>query len=87
MRKLLPSVFDENIDPDFSFAQAVEESIEDIKSGLADGMDPFAYEVFALGPEVTACLSIGSGEARAGGGGRLFSLLISSASWKCQRTA
>ena len=56
MRKLLPRVFDENIDPDFSFAQAVQESIEEIKSGLADGMDPFAYEVFALGPEVTACL-------------------------------
>jgi hypothetical protein len=28
-----------------------------------------------------------SGAPRAGGGGRLFSLLISSASWKCQRTA
>jgi hypothetical protein len=56
MRKLLPRVFDENIDPDFSFAQAVQESIEEIKSGPADGIDPFAYEVFALGPEVTACL-------------------------------
>ena len=56
MRKLLPRVFDENIDPDFSFAQAVQESIEEIESGLPDWMDPFANEGFGLGPEVTACL-------------------------------
>jgi hypothetical protein len=56
MRKLLPRVFDENIDPDFSFAQAVQEAIEEIESGLPDWMDPFAYEGFGLGPEVTACL-------------------------------
>jgi hypothetical protein len=56
MRKLLPRVFDENIDPDFSFSQAVQDGIEEIKSGLPDGMDPFAYEGFGLGPEVTAAL-------------------------------
>ncbi len=56
MRKLLPRVFDENIDRDFSFAQAVRESIEEIESGLPDWMDPFANEGFGLGPEVTACL-------------------------------
>jgi hypothetical protein len=56
MRKLLPRVFDENIDPDFSFAQAVQEGIEEIESGLPDWMDPFANEGFGLGPEVTACL-------------------------------
>ena len=56
MRKLLPRVFDENIDPDFSFAQAVQEDIEEINSSLPDWMDPFANEGFGLGPEATACL-------------------------------
>jgi hypothetical protein len=56
MRKLLPRVFDENIDPDFSFAQAVKEAIEEIESSLPDWMDPFANEGFGLGPEVTASL-------------------------------
>jgi hypothetical protein len=56
MRKLLPPVFDENIDPDFSFAQAVQDGIEEIESGLPDWMDPFANAGFGLGPEVTAAL-------------------------------
>jgi hypothetical protein len=56
VRKLLPRVFEENIDPDFSFAQAVQESVEEIESSLAEWMDPFAYEGFVLGPEATACL-------------------------------
>ncbi len=56
MRKLLPRVFDENIDPRFSFAQAIRGSIEEIESGLPDWMHPFDYEGFQLGPEVTACL-------------------------------
>lgn len=56
MKKLLPRVFDENIDPDFSFAQALQESMEEIAFGLPDWMDPFVNEGFGLGPEATACL-------------------------------
>ena len=56
MKKLLPRVFDENIDPNLSFAQAVRESMEEIKFGQPDWMDPFANEGFGLGPEATACL-------------------------------
>jgi hypothetical protein len=56
MKKLLPHVFDENIDPNFSFAQAVQDSMEEIKLGQPDWMDPFANEGFGLGPEATACL-------------------------------
>ena len=56
MRKLLSRVFEENIHPRFSFAKAVQESIEEIESGQTDWMDPFAHEGFGLGPEVTACL-------------------------------
>ena len=44
------------MDPDFSFAEAVQNSIEEIESGLPDWMDPFANEGFVLGPEATACL-------------------------------
>jgi hypothetical protein len=36
MRKLLPRVFDANIAPHFSFAQAVRESMEEIASGLPE---------------------------------------------------
>lgn len=56
MRKLIPRVFDENLDPDFSFAEAVQGDVEEIESSLPDWMDPFANEGFALGPEATACL-------------------------------
>jgi hypothetical protein len=56
MKKVLPRVFEENLDPDFSFAEAVQNSIEEIESGLPDWMDPFANEGFVLGPEATACL-------------------------------
>lgn len=56
MRKLLPRVFDENLDPDLSFAQAVQEDVEEISSSLPDWMDPFANEGFGLGPQATACL-------------------------------
>jgi hypothetical protein len=56
VRKLLPRVFEENIDPDFSFSQAIQQSIEEIESSLPDWMHPFENEGFQLGPEVTACL-------------------------------
>jgi hypothetical protein len=36
MRKILARVIEENIDPDFSFADAVQESMEEIESGLPD---------------------------------------------------
>ena len=56
MRKLLPRVFEENLDRDFSFAEAVQQNVEEIESSLPDWMDPFANEGFGLGPEATACL-------------------------------
>ena len=56
MRKILPQVFEKKIDPDFSFAQAVRESVKEIASNLPDWMDPFADEGFALGPQATGCL-------------------------------
>jgi hypothetical protein len=56
MRKLLPRVFDENLDPDLSFAHAVQEHVEEISSSLPNWMDPFANEGFRLGPQATACL-------------------------------
>ena len=56
MRKLLPRVFEENLDPDFSFAEAVQENVREIGSSLPDYMDPFGNEGFGLGPEATDCL-------------------------------
>jgi hypothetical protein len=56
MRKLLARVFEENIDPEFSFAETVQENLKDIDSSLPDYMDPFGNEGFRLGPEATACL-------------------------------
>lgn len=56
MAKLLPQVFEKNIDPNFSFAQAVRENVEEISSGLPDWMDAFQSEGFDLGPQVTRCL-------------------------------
>lgn len=56
MRLLLPRVFDEDLDPDFSFAMAVKGSVEDIRSSLPDWMDPFESEGFGLGPEAAKCL-------------------------------
>jgi len=56
MGKLLPRVFEEDIDPDFSFAEALKENVEDIESGMPDWMEPFAQEGFSLGPVATACL-------------------------------
>lgn len=56
MRKLLPRVFEENLDTDFSFAEAVKENVKEIESSLPDWMDPFDNEGFGLGPEATACL-------------------------------
>jgi len=83
MRKLLPRVFDENTDPDFSFAQAVQESIEEIESGLPDWMDPFANEGFGLGPEMTACLIDWEWRSARRRGMTAFQLSTSSANWKC----
>ncbi len=56
MKKVLPRVFEENMDPDFSFAEAVKDSMEEIESGLPDWMNRFANEGFVLGPEATTCL-------------------------------
>jgi hypothetical protein len=44
MKKVLPRVFEENMDPGFSFAEAVQESMEEIESGVPDWMNPFDNE-------------------------------------------
>lgn len=56
MAALLPRVFAENLDPDFSFADAVAESIDEIGSSLPEWMGPFENEGFGLGPKATGCL-------------------------------
>ena len=56
MRKLLARVFEENIDPEFSFAETVRDNVKDIDSSLPDYMDPFGNEGFGLGPEATSGL-------------------------------
>ncbi len=56
MNTLLSRVFEEDLDPKFSFAQKVRESLEEIKSSLPDWMDPWASEGFTLGPTATRCL-------------------------------
>lgn len=56
MKKILPRVFEENVDPNFSFAEAVRDSMEEIESGIPDWMNPFDNEGFVLGPEATTCL-------------------------------
>ncbi|MBI4423507.1 MAG: hypothetical protein HY554_07265 [Elusimicrobia bacterium] len=56
MAALLPRVFDENLDQDISFAEAVAESVDEIASSLPDWMAPFDNEGFGLGPKATGCL-------------------------------
>ncbi|MEK7286950.1 MAG: hypothetical protein AAB091_00110, partial [Elusimicrobiota bacterium] len=56
MAALLPRVFDGDMDPDFSFAEAVAESVDEIASSLPEWMSPFDNEGFCLGPRATGCL-------------------------------
>lgn len=56
MAVLLPRIFDEDLDPDFSFADAVAESVDEIESSLPEWMGPFENEGFCLGPKATGCL-------------------------------
>lgn len=56
MKKILPRVFEEDLDTDFSFSQAVRDGMEEIESSLPDWMDPFGNECFGLGPQATGCL-------------------------------
>ncbi|MFH1723326.1 MAG: hypothetical protein ABII00_01770 [Elusimicrobiota bacterium] len=55
MSELLPRVFDEDLDPDFDFAEAVAECVDEIGSGLPDWMCPFDQGDFELGPKATKC--------------------------------
>lgn len=54
MRPLLGRVWDEGLDPDFSFAGALEAAAEEAGVGLPDWMD--AGEAPGFGREVTTCL-------------------------------
>jgi hypothetical protein len=56
MATLLSRVFDEELAPDFSFAEAVVQSVDEIASSLPEWMSPFDYEGFCLGPKATGCL-------------------------------
>lgn len=56
MATLLSRVLDEELDPDFSFAEAVAESVDEIASSLPEWMSPFDNESFCLGPKATGCL-------------------------------
>lgn len=56
MRKLLPRVFDDGLDPDFSFSASVKESVEEISTGLPEWLNPFEADGFGLGPQATGCL-------------------------------
>lgn len=54
MKELLPRVMDEDIDPGFSFPEALKGTVEEIGSGLPEWLDD--PEGYSLGPEVTRCL-------------------------------
>ena len=56
MRPLLARVMDEELDPDFGFANEIGLTVEEIGLGLPEWMDPSQYEGCAFGPEVTGCL-------------------------------
>ena len=57
MRKLIPRVLKDSIDPDFSFLAAVVETTGELGSGLPDWMLRFRDDNdFGLGPEVTSGL-------------------------------
>lgn len=56
MRKLVPRVFDDKLAPNFSFAEAISESVADISAGLPEWMNPFEADGITLGPQVTGCL-------------------------------
>lgn len=57
MRKLIPRVLSEGIDPEFSFLDAVVQTTGDLGSGLPDWMLRFRDDNdFGLGPKVTSCL-------------------------------
>ena len=56
MRQMLPRVFAERLDPDFSFAEAIEENVDEIAASLPDWMGAFDNEGFCLGPQATGCL-------------------------------
>ncbi len=56
MAALLPRVFEGDLDPDFSFAEEVAGSVDEISSSLPEWMSPFENEGFGLGPKATACL-------------------------------
>jgi hypothetical protein len=55
MRKLIPRMVDDDLDPDFSFAEAVEGTAQDVGAGLPDWMGGLE-DGCPFGPEVTGCL-------------------------------
>ena len=56
MAVLLPRVFDEGLDPNFSFADEATDCVDEIASSFPEWMHPFECENFRLGPKATGCL-------------------------------
>lgn len=56
MRPLIRLVFEEDLDPSFSFSDAVARTADGVGCGLPEWMEPFQAEGLGLGPEATACL-------------------------------
>ena len=55
MRRLIPRIIDDNLDPEFSFFDFAEETVEEVGSGLPEWMDKWD-EGYLFGLEVTGCL-------------------------------
>jgi hypothetical protein len=56
MAALLPRVFDQGLDPKFSFANEAAECVDEIASSFPEWLPPFDCENFRLGPKATGCL-------------------------------
>lgn len=76
MKPLLMRVSDEGLAPDFSFASALRQTVEEMGAGLPDGFPDWRdYEGSEFGPEVTGCLLQWEWAQTSRDGGNAFSLL------------
>lgn len=82
MWKVLPRVFDGDLDPGFSFAEAIAESADEIGTGLPEWIDPSAGDGTQLGPVATGCLLEWEWRRRGGTGGTHSRCLMRSGGWR-----